>query len=74
MCNDEMAEVLNLPIGTVMSRLFYGRKKLQSILRPIYNHIYKTRQPSMPCRHAYRLLNQENKTEEREAVYYLVLV
>ena len=36
----EIAEVLNLSMGTVMSRLFYGRKKLQSMLRPIYNQIY----------------------------------
>jgi RNA polymerase sigma-70 factor (ECF subfamily) len=33
----EIADVLNLSNGTVMSRLFYGRKKLQSILRPIFN-------------------------------------
>jgi RNA polymerase sigma-70 factor (ECF subfamily) len=39
----EIAEVLNLSVGTVMSRLFYGRKKLQSMLRPIYNQIYQTR-------------------------------
>ena len=39
----EIAEVLNLSMGTVMSRLFYGRKKLQSMLRPIYNQIYQTR-------------------------------
>lgn len=32
----EIAEILNLSMGTVMSRLFYARKKLQSILRPIY--------------------------------------
>jgi len=31
----EIADILKLSIGTVMSRLFYGRKKLQSILRPI---------------------------------------
>ena len=35
----EIAEVLNLSMGTVMSRLFYARKHLQSLLRPIYNHI-----------------------------------
>jgi len=39
----EIAEVLNLSMGTVMSRLFYARKKLQSMLRPIYNQIYQTR-------------------------------
>jgi RNA polymerase sigma-70 factor (ECF subfamily) len=33
----EIAEILRLSIGTVMSRLFYSRKKLQAILRPIYN-------------------------------------
>ena len=32
----EIADILDLSIGTVMSRLFYGRKKLQSILRPIF--------------------------------------
>jgi RNA polymerase sigma-70 factor, ECF subfamily len=36
----EIADILNLSIGTVMSRLFYGRKKLQSILRPIYKQNY----------------------------------
>jgi RNA polymerase sigma-70 factor (ECF subfamily) len=41
----EIAEVLNLSMGTVMSRLFDGRKKLQSMLRPIYNQIYQTRPP-----------------------------
>jgi RNA polymerase sigma-70 factor (ECF subfamily) len=41
----EIAEVLNLSLGTVMSRLFYGRKKLQCMLRPIYNQIYQTRPP-----------------------------
>ena len=38
----EIAEILNLSIGTVMSRLFYGRKKLQSISRPIYNQKYES--------------------------------
>jgi RNA polymerase sigma-70 factor, ECF subfamily len=32
----EIAEVLNLSIGTVMSRLFYARKKLQSLLGPVF--------------------------------------
>jgi RNA polymerase sigma-70 factor (ECF subfamily) len=32
----EIAEILNLSVGTVMSRLFYARKKLQIMLRTIY--------------------------------------
>src|SRR5690348_15388303 len=32
----EIAEALGCSIGTVMSRLFYARKKLQSLLRDIY--------------------------------------
>jgi RNA polymerase sigma-70 factor (ECF subfamily) len=32
----EIADILDLSLGTVMSRLFYGRRKLQSILRPIF--------------------------------------
>jgi RNA polymerase sigma-70 factor (ECF subfamily) len=43
----EIAEVLNLSMGTVMSRLFYGRKKLQSMLRPTYNQMYPTRPPAV---------------------------
>jgi RNA polymerase sigma-70 factor (ECF subfamily) len=35
----EIGEVLNLSVGTVMSRLFYARKKLQTLLRPAYNEI-----------------------------------
>jgi len=42
----EIAEALHLSIGTVMSRLFYGRKKLQSILKPFYDETYKRRTPS----------------------------
>jgi RNA polymerase sigma-70 factor, ECF subfamily len=41
----EIAEILNVSIGTVMSRLFYSRKKLQSILRPIFNRVYDQRPP-----------------------------
>jgi RNA polymerase sigma-70 factor (ECF subfamily) len=37
----DIAKTLNVSIGTVMSRLFYGRKKLQSILGPHYNHMRK---------------------------------
>jgi RNA polymerase sigma-70 factor (ECF subfamily) len=33
----EIAQELKLSIGTVMSRLFYARKRLQSLLRPIYH-------------------------------------
>jgi RNA polymerase sigma-70 factor (ECF subfamily) len=38
---NEIAEVLNLSMGTVMSRIFYGRKNLQFMLRPIYNQLYQ---------------------------------
>jgi RNA polymerase sigma-70 factor (ECF subfamily) len=41
----EIAEILNVSIGTVMSRLFYSRKKLQSILRPIFKRVYDQRPP-----------------------------
>ena len=41
----EIAEILNISVGTVMSRLFYARKKLQFILRPIYDQIYETPRP-----------------------------
>ena len=41
----EIAEVLNVSVGTVMSRLFYGRKKLQSILGPIFSQINETQCP-----------------------------
>ncbi len=30
----EIAEIVGVPEGTVMSRLFYGRKKLQQVLQP----------------------------------------
>jgi RNA polymerase sigma-70 factor (ECF subfamily) len=35
----EIAEVLGCSIGTVMSRLFYARKKLQSLLRDVYENV-----------------------------------
>jgi RNA polymerase sigma-70 factor (ECF subfamily) len=35
----EIAETLGCSIGTVMSRLFYARKKLQSLLRDVYENI-----------------------------------
>jgi len=36
---NEIAEVLNCSLGTVMSRLFYARKKLQSLLRDLYENL-----------------------------------
>jgi RNA polymerase sigma-70 factor (ECF subfamily) len=48
----EIAEILGISVGTVMSRLFYARKKLQSILRPIFTPVEvekdKPRFSSMP--------------------------
>ena len=35
----EIAEALGCSIGTVMSRLFYARKKLQNLLRDLYENI-----------------------------------
>jgi len=35
----EIAEALGCSIGTVMSRLFYARKKLQNLLRHLYENI-----------------------------------
>ena len=35
----EIAEMLGCSIGTVMSRLFYARKKLQTLLRDVYENI-----------------------------------
>jgi len=35
----EIAETLGFSIGTVMSRLFYARKKLQNFLRDVYENI-----------------------------------
>jgi RNA polymerase sigma-70 factor, ECF subfamily len=36
---NEIAEVLSCSLGTVMSRLFYARKKLQSLLRDLYENL-----------------------------------
>ena len=33
---NEIAEIVGISIGTVMSRLFYARKKLQSLLSDVY--------------------------------------
>ena len=33
---NEIAEILGCSIGTVMSRLFYARKKLQTLLKDVY--------------------------------------
>jgi RNA polymerase sigma-70 factor, ECF subfamily len=35
----EIAEILECSIGTVMSRLFYARKKMQSLLRDVYENL-----------------------------------
>jgi RNA polymerase sigma-70 factor, ECF subfamily len=35
----EIADALGCSIGTVMSRLFYARKKLQNLLRDVYENI-----------------------------------
>jgi RNA polymerase sigma-70 factor, ECF subfamily len=35
----EIAEALGCSIGTVMSRLFYARKRLQSLLKDVYENI-----------------------------------
>ena len=35
----EIAERIGIPLGSVMSRLFYGRKKLQTMLRDVYDNL-----------------------------------
>ena len=35
----EIAETVGCSIGTVMSRLFYARKKLQTLLKDVYENI-----------------------------------
>jgi RNA polymerase sigma-70 factor (ECF subfamily) len=35
----EIAEILNCSLGTVMSRLFYARKKLQILLQDVYENL-----------------------------------
>jgi len=36
---NEIAEILGCSLGTVMSRLFYARKKLQSLLKDVYENL-----------------------------------
>jgi RNA polymerase sigma-70 factor (ECF subfamily) len=36
---EEIAEAMHCSVGTVMSRLFYARKKLQTLLRDVYENI-----------------------------------
>src|SRR5207244_405249 len=36
---EEISEALECSIGTVMSRLFYARKKLQALLKDVYENI-----------------------------------
>jgi RNA polymerase sigma-70 factor (ECF subfamily) len=36
---NEIADVLSCSLGTVMSRLFYARKKLQNLLRDLYENL-----------------------------------
>jgi RNA polymerase sigma-70 factor (ECF subfamily) len=36
---NEIAEALGCSIGTVMSRLFYARKKLQTLLKDVYENL-----------------------------------
>lgn len=35
----EIAERVGIPLGSVMSRLFYARKKLQTLLRDVYENL-----------------------------------
>ena len=35
----EIADVMDCSIGTVMSRLFYARKKLQNMLKDVYENL-----------------------------------
>jgi RNA polymerase sigma-70 factor (ECF subfamily) len=35
----EIADRVGIPLGSVMSRLFYARKKLQTMLRDVYENL-----------------------------------
>lgn len=41
----EIADSIGCSIGTVMSRLFYARKRLQSLLQDVYENRHKEDQP-----------------------------
>jgi hypothetical protein len=49
-----------------MSRLFYARKKLQFILRPIYDQIYETPRPSASTA---RLIEQGSQLQRKQFEY-----
>jgi RNA polymerase sigma-70 factor, ECF subfamily len=52
----EIADILDLSLGTVLSRLFYGRRKLQSILRPIFKPVkVEKEKPRFSCNAAVAL-------------------
>jgi RNA polymerase sigma-70 factor (ECF subfamily) len=49
---EEISDELNIPIGTVMSRLYYARKMLKGILVEIEQHGLTEQTELIPCAHA----------------------